>query len=362
VPESESSCRAADSFNDITSRNSAEIHVRVTAKNRELTNPFQLVLQVVSIPISSPFPGEGEGLGRREFTAIAFGALALYIGRSRSNEKKKMDQMMSDVVRAVERGATTVKGVIDATGLSRLKVERALRSLEKQKLLVRDGQGFRAPAISVTPSVRQCGSCSSCCTILEVEAVGKPVNQWCQHCDAGKGCKIYDDRPLMCRSFSCAWLQGHLDDDWYPERAGMVVHFSQDAVNIAVDPAFPDRWKQEPYFSKLSEWSLNGIRMTGQPGYATLVVAGSDKFLLLGRTIVPDPTPFGTAFLATGPATFRYWRARSQEHLQRLNERVAEIGRIRREFGYCAMPDDDDPYPPYRPGLLELSKISHSNS
>jgi hypothetical protein len=268
-----------------------------------------------------------------------------------------MDEVMSNVARAVESGASTVKGVIDATGLSRLKVERALQTLQKQKLLVRDGQGIRMPGKPASLPVRECGSCSSCCTILEVEAVGKPVNQVCQHCDVGKGCKIYDDRPQMCRSFSCAWLQGHLDDDWYPETSGVVVHFSQDAVNIAVDPAFPDRWKQEPYFSKLSEWSLSGIKATGRPGYATLVVAGSDRFLLLGRTIVPDPTLFGTSFLPVSSATFRYWKARSLEHLQRLNERVAEIGRIRQEYGYCAIPDDDDPHPPYRSELLRLSKI-----
>ena len=269
---------------------------------------------------------------------------------------------MSDVVRAVESGATTLRAVIDATGLSRLKVERALNSLEKQKLLIRDSQGFRAPGMPVTPSVRQCGSCSACCTLLEVEEVGTSVNEWCKYCEAGKGCTIYDSRPQMCRSFSCAWLQGHLDDNWYPERAGMVVHFSQDAVNVQVDPAHPDRWQQEPYFSKLSEWSLNGITRNGNRGYATLVAVGYDKFLLLGRTIVPDPTLFGTAFLPVARETFRYWKARSQEHLQRLHERVGEIQRIREEFGYCAIPDDEDPYPPYRPALLELSKIPQPGS
>ncbi len=269
---------------------------------------------------------------------------------------------MSDVVRAVESGATTLRAVIDATGLSRLKVERALNSLEKQKLLIRDGQGFRAPGMPATPSVRQCGSCSACCTLLEVEEVGTSVNEWCRHCEAGKGCTIYDSRPQMCRSFSCAWLQGHLTDEWFPEKAGMVVHFSQDAVNVQVDSANPDRWRQEPYFSKLCEWSLNGITRNGNRGYATLVAVGYDKFLLLGRTIVPDPTLFGTAFLPVAAETFRYWKARSQEHLQRLHERVGEIQRIREEFGYCAIPDDEDPYPPYRPALLELSKIPQPGS
>jgi len=142
----------------------------------------------------------------------------------------------------------------------------------------------------------------------------------------------------------------------------MVVYSSEGAINVRVDPDYPDRWRQEPYFSKLCELSLNGIRVTGNPGYATLIFVGSDKFLLLGRTIVPDPTLFGTAFLPVAPDTFRYWKATSQEHLERLHERINEIARIRQEFGYCAIPDDDDPYPPYRPALLRLSKNPHSES
>ena len=270
-----------------------------------------------------------------------------------------MDQTMSDVVRAVERGATTVKDVIDATGLSRLKVERAIRALEKQKLLTRSDGGFQTPA-ALQP-VRECGTCSACCTLLEVTDVGKTANEWCKHCDPGKGCMIYDQRPQMCRSFSCAWLQGHFDDQWFPETSGLVVHFSQDAVNVQVDPTFPDRWRQEPYFSKLRELSLNGIKRTGSPGYATLVVSGPEKFMLLGRTIVPEPTLFGTAFMPVTSETFRYWKARSSEHLQRLNDRIAEIYRIRQEFGRCSIPDDDDPYPPYRPALLKLSNIGHED-
>jgi Fe-S-cluster containining protein len=267
-----------------------------------------------------------------------------------------MDEVQSMVARAVERGATTIRAVIDSTGLSRLKVERALQALEKQKLIIRDGQGFRAAVTASAHPLRQCGSCNSCCDILEVTAVAKPANELCKHWELGTGCTIYGKRPQMCRSFSCAWLQGHLGDEWFPAKAGMVVHFSQDAVNVQVDPAYPNRWRQEPFFSKLSEWSLNGIRMKGNRSYATLVVVGSDKFLLLGRTIVPDPTIFGTAFLPVTQDTFRYWKARSQEHLRRLHERTTEIHRIREEFGYCAIPDDDDPHPPYRPALLQLSQ------
>ncbi|MBR0776538.1 YkgJ family cysteine cluster protein [Bradyrhizobium diazoefficiens] len=276
-----------------------------------------------------------------------------------------MDQAMQSVARAVEAGATTMKGVIDATGLSRLRIERALNALEKQKLLVRDGQGFRATGLpKAAPLSRQCGTCNACCDILEVAAVDKPVNQLCRHWQTGTGCTIYARRPQMCRSFVCAWLQGHLDEEWFPAKSGIIVHFSQDAVNVTVDDHCPDRWREEPYFSKLAEWSLNGIRRIGNRGYATLVVSGKNRYLLLGRTIVPDPTLFGTAFLPLTADTFRFWRATSAEHLQRLHERIAEIERIRQEFGACAIPEneDDDPHPPYRPALLRSSNVAKTPS
>lgn len=136
----------------------------------------------------------------------------------------------------------------------------------------------------------------------------------------------------------------------------MVPHFGLDALNVHVDLDDPDRWREEPYFNKLCELSLKGLRVGAGRSYATLVIVGDDRYLLLGRTIVPDPTLFGTAFVPITHDTFRYWKARSLEHLQRLNDRVMEIQRIQREFGYCAIPDNDDPSPPYRPALLQRSK------
>jgi hypothetical protein len=259
-------------------------------------------------------------------------------------------------VRAVESGETTTKGIIGATGLSRLKVERALGTLEKQKLLLRQSQGSWALGFPVAPTVRECGSCTLCCKVLEVSDLGKPVNTVCNHILAGGGCEIYDRRPRQCSTFSCAWLQGHLDDDWFPETAGMVPHFGLDSLTMQVDLAAPDRWREEPYFSKLCALSLKGLRVHEGRPYATLVIVGNDRYLLLGRTIVPDPTLFGTAFVPTTHDTFHYWKARSIEHSKRLNDRAMEIQRIQQEFGTCAIPDDDDPYPPYRPALLQKSK------
>jgi hypothetical protein len=278
------------------------------------------------------------------------------ITTAKTPARRRMDQVNLVVVRALESGATTTKTIIGATGLSRLKVDRALGALEKQKLVFREKQGSWTLGIPTAPAVRQCGSCTLCCKVLEITDLEKPVNTACSHIKCGGGCDAYDERPRQCRSFSCAWLQGHLDDDWYPETAGIVPHFGLDALNIQVDLDHRNRWREEPYFTRLSEMSLNGLRVSGKRPFATLIIVGDERYLLLGRTIVPDPTLFGTAFAPITHDTFRFWKARSLEHLQRLNERVMEIQRIQQEFGYCALPDDDDPHPPYRPALLELSK------
>lgn len=55
---------------------------------------------------------------------------------------------------------------------------------------------------------RSCGTCTLCCKVFGVDPLNKPRNTWCEHCDIGKGCRIYEDRPDECRSFECLWLQG----------------------------------------------------------------------------------------------------------------------------------------------------------
>ena len=51
-----------------------------------------------------------------------------------------------------------------------------------------------------------CGTCTACCKVFEIPVLDKRAGDWCEHCDIGKGCKIYDNRPAMCREFECLWL------------------------------------------------------------------------------------------------------------------------------------------------------------
>ena len=96
-----------------------------------------------------------------------------------------------------------------------------------------------------------CGSCTMCCKLMAVTELAKPKNVLCQHCDIGKGCKIYDDRPDNCRSFRCLWLQSQvmglnaLPLQMRPDKCKVVLHTTPDerAIIAKVDPKHPDAWR-----------------------------------------------------------------------------------------------------------------------
>lgn len=93
---------------------------------------------------------------------------------------------------------------------------------------------------------------------MAIGELGKPENQWCSHFKQGAGCTIYETRPTECRTFVCGWLvDPRLDDRWKPTTARFLI-WQQDGarrVVIEVDPAFPQAWKREPYYSTFKAWS-----------------------------------------------------------------------------------------------------------
>lgn len=52
---------------------------------------------------------------------------------------------------------------------------------------------------------KSCGSCTKCCTLIEVPELGKKEGQTCVHL-TDKGCGIYEDRPQSCKDFICGFL------------------------------------------------------------------------------------------------------------------------------------------------------------
>ncbi len=61
-------------------------------------------------------------------------------------------------------------------------------------------------------SGRDCGHCTACCSALSIEVLDKPAGVACKHLCA-KGCGIYPDRPMVCKSWWCLWRMYDLVDE-----------------------------------------------------------------------------------------------------------------------------------------------------
>lgn len=82
---------------------------------------------------------------------------------------------------------------------------------------------------------RECGPCSSCCTVLEVLSVNSPAGTPCEHQLTEGGCGIYADRPQGCRPYRCLWLEGELGEGDRPDLSGVI-------VDRGLSPVFLPTW------------------------------------------------------------------------------------------------------------------------
>lgn len=142
------------------------------------------------------------------------------------------------------------------------------------------------------PQAAGCGGCTLCCKVMVIPDLTpepKPANEWCRHCDIGRGCSIYADRPQTCRDYACVWLasQGtaqEMPPDLRPDRCRVVINGLTDRPGLAlmVDPGRPDAWKA-PRVAGL----VDKVRRGGLP---VIVVVGERRTLLPG-----NPAPAGEA-------------------------------------------------------------------
>jgi hypothetical protein len=106
---------------------------------------------------------------------------------------------------------------------------------------------------------KTCGNCTLCCKVMAIEELAKPLSSWCPHCQPGRGCLIYADRPAECRTFSCLWLvDDQLDQHWKPSKSKLVLTTSEDGIEVRCDPGFPDAWRKEPFRSEIRQWAISG--------------------------------------------------------------------------------------------------------
>lgn len=146
---------------------------------------------------------------------------------------------------------------------------------------------------------RSCGSCNLCCKIMEVVPEVKPDNHdWCQHANrpAGcAGCKIYERRPQECRDFHCMWvIDQRFGEYWYPARSKIVIvaRSDPDVVAFIVDPDYPLRWRQEPFFQDIKEIARAGINGRLGKTWITVVLVGDERIpIIAGPSRSPQKAP-----------------------------------------------------------------------
>lgn len=95
--------------------------------------------------------------------------------------------------------------------------------------------------------MERCGNCTMCCKLPAVPVLDKPYGQWCKHCAAGVGCKIYEKRPEPCRSYQCMYLMNErLPDELRPDRCHVVIEPALPGTKTMyalVDEHRPDAWQ-----------------------------------------------------------------------------------------------------------------------
>jgi hypothetical protein len=134
---------------------------------------------------------------------------------------------------------------------------------------------------------RLCGSCTLCCTVMEVSDLHKPAGVTCSHLAAGRGCTIRDERPQACRRFFCGWrLDPNIDSLWKPEICGFVltIDLRYGAMFAMVDPARPNAWRMQPYHGRMREWSARAFM---EDKRIVAVVAGGESTVILPDRDVP---------------------------------------------------------------------------
>ena len=132
---------------------------------------------------------------------------------------------------------------------------------------------------------RSCGTCTLCCKFSEIAELKKPAHKWCQHCDIGKGCKIYSAKPSECSSFYCLWLYDErLPDDWRPDRIKCVLYGHIDGSVIAdFEPLNRAALRNDKYLSVLRRYAAE----IEHAGKFVVAAFGQNIFAVTPRQIFP---------------------------------------------------------------------------
>jgi hypothetical protein len=129
-----------------------------------------------------------------------------------------------------------------------------------------------------------------CCKLHYVPELNKHIDTWCPHCRPGQGgCSIYSSRPSHCERFACLWLEGRVEEVWFPARSKMVLtERMEKQLIVTVDPSFPNAWRQEPYYSMLRSYTNRGIFVGVRVGLRCIDLGpnGSEKVVYQTEALI----------------------------------------------------------------------------
>lgn len=87
------------------------------------------------------------------------------------------------------------------------------------------GRFRRRPSFYSGESMRSCGECALCCTLLYIRKDAdfpfeKPAGVTCKHLNEGHGCKLHarPEFPALCRAYQCAWKLELLPEICRPDK------------------------------------------------------------------------------------------------------------------------------------------------
>ncbi len=119
-----------------------------------------------------------------------------------------------------------------------------------------------------------------CCKVFAIPEIDKPRDVWCQHCNVGKGCRIYPDRPDRCRIFHCGYLLwDKVPEHWFPPKSRIVIS-NEDGYRLIfyVDSRQPGRWREQPYYNEIKAMAVMAL----SDNFQVLVSTGQRLFAVFG--------------------------------------------------------------------------------
>ena len=130
------------------------------------------------------------------------------------------------------------------------------------------------------PAENKCGTCTACCRVYAIPELQKPAGPWCQHCDVGKGCRIYDARPKLCVDFACLWLQSQER----PAKERLGAELRPDRCKVVFSPVMNDDMSTDP--NMMAAVTMPGMSNAWRTGAARRLI---DKMVDGGLRVVIGP-------------------------------------------------------------------------